>query len=72
MHWPSEPIHALAGTIAVVAIFALLHRRSVTRRIHPPGPPGQFLVGNLGDIPSSGYEWEAYRALGEHYGKFER
>lgn len=34
----------------------------------PPGPPGKPLVGNLNDVPKSGYEWLAYENLAKVYG----
>jgi hypothetical protein len=34
----------------------------------PPGPPGDFLIGNLRDIPSH-HEWETYSKWQKKYGK---
>lgn len=34
----------------------------------PPGPRPHFLVGNLNDLPKTGYEWIAYENLAKVYG----
>jgi hypothetical protein len=33
----------------------------------PPGPPGDFLIGNLRDIPSH-HEWETFAKWQKEYG----
>ncbi|KAJ6571842.1 cytochrome P450 [Mycena capillaripes] len=40
-----------------------------TRRLRPlpPGPPGQFLLGNLKDLPKGGSEWVKHRDLARLY-----
>ena len=67
--WMSNPVYLTAGAVLVLTVFTLLRQRSVPRERFPPGPQGQFLVGNLADIPSGGYEWDAYGALGKRCGK---
>ncbi|KAJ7905642.1 hypothetical protein B0H14DRAFT_2660987 [Mycena olivaceomarginata] len=36
-------------------------------RPFPPGPPGQFLIGNLKDLPKGDYEWVKHRDLARKY-----
>ncbi|KAJ7274327.1 cytochrome P450 [Mycena haematopus] len=40
-----------------------------TRRMgsFPPGPPGHFLLGNLMDLPTGGYEWVKRRDLARQF-----
>ncbi|KAI0730583.1 cytochrome P450 [Earliella scabrosa] len=64
----SNPVYLTAGAVLVLTVFTLLRQRSIPRERFPPGPQGQFLVGNLADIPSGGYEWDAYGALGKRCG----
>ncbi|KAJ6456449.1 cytochrome P450 [Mycena sanguinolenta] len=33
----------------------------------PPGPQPRFIVGNLPDLPTGGYEWEGYAALAQKF-----
>ena len=53
---------------SVVVLLVLLLRRAKDTRVYPPGPPRRFLVGNLGDIPSKGYEWESYLEISKRCG----
>ncbi|KAH8100126.1 cytochrome P450 [Cristinia sonorae] len=34
----------------------------------PPGPPRKYFVGNINQVPTSGYEWLAYDKLAKVYG----
>ncbi|TCD61765.1 hypothetical protein EIP91_007967 [Steccherinum ochraceum] len=66
----------LSWPVTVLAIVAALILRSTWLRFkrnprqlpYPPGPPRRFLLGNLADIPTKGYEWLAYAKLAEKYG----
>ncbi|KAI1791871.1 cytochrome P450 [Ganoderma leucocontextum] len=51
------------GSIAALLVLFLYRRGHANARVYPPGPPRRLLVGNLGDIPSGGYEWESYREI---------
>lgn len=62
---------AFSGTSSAAAFAALLSllwlsTRSLKR--NPLGPRSKFLVGNLKDLLSKGYEWVKYAAMTREYG----
>ncbi|KAF8523756.1 cytochrome P450 [Hysterangium stoloniferum] len=53
---------------ALIVTFRLIFRRRVPKGLKlPPGPRGDFLIGNLRDVPSH-HEWETYSEWHEKYG----
>lgn len=60
------PLSSLAAVGLVLVLFSVYSRR--TARKLPPGPRGQFLVGNLRDAPRPPEEWKAYAAMSKEYG----
>lgn len=56
-------LRTAAGSVVALLVLFILRRSANDTRVFPPGPPRRPLVGNLKDIPSKGYEWEAYREL---------
>nr|BED43005.1 cytochrome P450 monooxygenase [Trametes versicolor] len=60
---------AFSGTSVAAALVALslLWLSTRSRKPHPPGPKPKFLIGNLKDLPSKGYEWVKYAAMTREY-----
>lgn len=59
------------GTSFVAALLTLLLYLGIgsqSGRPRPPGPPPKFLIGNLKDIPSGGYEWIKYVDMARKFG----
>lgn len=57
----------IVGFIAWRLVFS---RKGLRDLPVPPGPPRTILSGNIGQIPSSGYEWLGYQKLSEEYGAY--
>lgn len=53
----------VSGLALVVVLLAW--KNTQKHKLLPPGPPRQFLVGNLKDIPSTGSEWVVYKKTAE-------
>ena len=57
----------LLAFIAGYFISAWRQKPLSRRALLPPGPPGNFLFGNLRDMPTS-QEWHRYTELARQYG----
>ncbi|KAF8511729.1 putative CyP450 monooxygenase [Hysterangium stoloniferum] len=65
--WLAVLTTGISLVILVLAHIALNRRRIPKGLQLPPGPPGKFLVGNAGDLPTSN-EWKTYTKWAEKYG----
>lgn len=65
---PGQALTLLAVGISVVPILYGLFRTNKSRNglPYPPGPKGNFLLGNLLDIPPF-KPWLSYVKMGKHY-----
>jgi cytochrome P450 len=60
----SLPLAALGGSAVLVCLFALNKWKAPKR---PPGPPGNWIIGNALDVPI-GQEWLGWDRLRREYG----
>ncbi|KAG8877873.1 hypothetical protein FRB97_002944 [Tulasnella sp. 331] len=60
---------AVLGTIFLLFLLSQLYRHMVLRGAlpHPPGPPGEFIIGNLRQMPLS-HAWLTFAEWGRKYG----
>jgi hypothetical protein len=68
---PMSPIQGLVGAALFASVLTLVYTRFFRKRNPyplPPGPPGKFLVGNLGQL-SIDHPEEDYIRWGKQYGK---
>ncbi|KAI1851878.1 hypothetical protein JX266_002731 [Neoarthrinium moseri] len=71
MAWPPvDPVLVLVGTALLASALCLVYPRRLRRNSPyplPPGPPGKFLVGNLGQL-SIDHPEQDYIRWGKQYG----
>lgn len=66
-----DPVRGLLGAVLFVLLFAVLHTRFLRKKSPyplPPGPPGKFLVGNLGQL-SIDHPEQDYIRWGKEYSR---
>ncbi|KAF7347917.1 Cytochrome P450 [Mycena venus] len=55
--------------VSFLLVVGIAYRRMRMRARLPPGPPGQWLFGNLRDIPHDIPQWLTYKHWGEKFGE---
>ena len=54
-------------TFVLIATISFVYARKRPRSHLPPGPPGQFLIGNVLQLPVE-YQWKKFAEWGRKYG----
>ena len=64
-------LYILAGLCVFVYRITLRKRRNPAGLPYPPGPKGLPILGNILDIPTSGYVYKAFKRFSQELGEPE-